>query len=223
MNLNIIKLTILIMSLAGIVGCNKTTEPLINMNCAVNSFMEGVSNHSSDNNYYIIKGIVLGKSGYGLNIRLVEDLKGNFPKNRTTFIVWGDDNFKYNKFETNRLDDLTLYNNQDVLIMLLTPTRDLSHMNMGYTWFERPNDYCTLSCTHSVVKLSDDYVTGFILPYEEKDALWKNMSLEELISYLEGLPLEEQQTVGMDKIPYNDFQKKINDENKNYILNNYSA
>ena len=171
------------MSLAYILGCKQATEtkknpeennpteikpeeedpcpPLIAGDCFVSSFMEGVSMTSNNSNVYIIKGIVLDKIEYGLNVKLVEDLKGNFPENVNTFIAWGDG---IPFIESDRPDKLTLYNNHDTLIMLLTPTFDLScMMPPGHTWFEKPEDYTTLACICSVLKLSDGNVTVDIL------------------------------------------------------------
>ena len=194
-----------------IVGCSQKneTEPQLAGDCIVSSFFEGISRDLNDNNY-IIKGIVLDKVEYGLNISLVEDLKGNFPKKVNTFIIWGaDDAFDYVNIELNRMDNLTLYKKNDVLIMHLIPTRrDMS----GWTPLEKPKDYTTIGCAYSVLKLSDGYVTGHILSSEDKEnRWWENMTQEELTLYIESLPLEERQSVFMDTMPFDDFQKKTNE------------
>lgn len=186
MKLNILTLKVILIMLAtSTIGCNKTSNteegslPL-SLNCTVCSFMEGASNNSNNNDIYLIKGIVLDKIEYGLKIRLVEDLKGNFPENVNTFIVWGG-NDRTASYE--RSDNLSIYNKQDALIMLLISIRDLS-----VVWFnpnvEKQEDYSTVICTKSVLKLSNGYVTGNIFDYY-------------------GV---EQQT-----IPYDDFQKKLNE------------
>ena len=160
MEKNIRKLYITLTMLAAgivIVGCNKTRSaehsPLLAGDCVSSSFYEGISMYSNNNNVYIIKGIVLDKIEYGLSIKLVEDLKKNFPKDVSTFTVWGNGS---TFIELNRLDNLALYNKQDVLIMLLTPTRDLlaEMVPQGHKWLEKPEDYATLGCTYSVLKLS---------------------------------------------------------------------
>ena len=168
-----------------IAGCKSNTEegslPKLAGNCMVYSFMEGVSTSSNNNDVYLIKGTVSDKVEYGINISLVEDLKGNFPKDVNKFTVWGDG---HTFIELNRLDDLMLYKKQDVLIMLLTPTRDLSEMApKGYKWLEKPEDYSTLTCTCSALKLSGDNVSGYILANEG--------------SY------------GIQTMKFDDFQKKI--------------
>ena len=176
----------------GIAGCNQANEkksekphlPQVAANCFVYSFMEGVSMCSNDS-IYIIKGTVLNKIEYGLNIRLIEDFKGNFPKNINTFIVWGDGN---GFLESNRMDNLTLYKKQDVLIMLLNPVSDLppEMIPKGHTWLEKLEDYATLTCTCSVLKSSDGHVSGYILANDE---LW---GIEQTMQY-------------------EDFQKKLNE------------
>jgi len=65
---------------------------------------------------------------------------------------------------SDRMEILSFYDKQDTLIMHLTPARDLSEMTPPqYTWFEKPEDYTTLTCTFSVLKVSGDYVEGCIL------------------------------------------------------------
>ena len=136
----------------------------ISFNCMVSSFLEGVSMYSKCSDLYVIKGIALDKYEYGCKIELLEDLKGNFPENLDTFIVWGDGN---TAFELNRLDYFSMYEDQDVLIMLLTHVRDLSEViPPEETWSEKPEDFTTIPCTKSILKLSDGYVTGYLTPVD---------------------------------------------------------
>ena len=171
-------------------GCEKKDDIIIDKEClCAFSFFEGVSKYSDSRDTYVIKGIVVDThEKYGLKIRLVEDLKGNFPKTVNTFIVWGSAPIEHIYL---REDNLSLYDKQDVLIMHFTR-----------------NDYATLNCTHCVIKLTDGYVTGHILPYEVE---WRaGMSQEELLLYVEGRRLWEQQNI-IDTISFDDFQKKINE------------
>ena len=179
-------------------GCNKQNNNAIGSkectmqsmaglaaNCAVLSFLEGVSEYSKCSNVFFVKGIVLDAYEYGLNIRLEEDFKGNFPENANTFLAWGSN--LNSLLEDNRLDDLNLYEKQDILFMILTPSPDWSEM-IPYknTWIEKQGDYSTLTCTNSVVKLSDGFVTGCILPNK-----------------------------GIHSMSYNDFQKLLNNKKNN--------
>jgi len=146
-------------------------------NCIVKSFLEGVSEYSYCSNTYVIKGVALDMYEYGRNIRFVEDLKGNFPENVRTFIVWGDGGYD---FPQSRQDYLSIYNEQDVLIMHLAPAEEYKYeLPPGVTWFEKPGDYSTFICTWSVLKLSDGYVTGNILSNEYRSTMsWNDFHKE---------------------------------------------
>ena len=63
----------------------------------------------------------------------------------------------------------------------------------GHTWFEKPEDYVTLPCTYSVLKLSANNVTGYLFPPKILDnRRWDDLSSEEQTSFLESLSLSEQ-------------------------------
>ena len=115
---------------------------------------------------------------YGRNIKLVEDLKGNFPeKIGGTFIVWGNanngtNNLGYNNMVGHRLEYLANddYQNGDVLLMLLTSydekvARLIDFTNEvpleNYPWpiifLENPEDYRTIGRTSCVLRVSDGY------------------------------------------------------------------
>jgi len=134
----------------------------MSLNCIISSFCEGISSYFKCTDTYLVQGKVLDNNKYGLNIKLEVDLKGNFPKNKDdTFIIWGtDDAFEYVNIELNRFDQLAKYKKGDVLIMHLILVRNLSE----YTLLEKPGDYTTLTCTSSVLKLSNGRVTGYIIP-----------------------------------------------------------
>ena len=132
-------------------------------------FIEGVSMYLRNDSVYVIKGIALDTYQYGRNIKLVEDLKGNFPKEINTFIAWGSG---FGPIESARIGNLSEhYDNQDVLIMILTNYdyrfakfwKDLRYEEiLGVPFFEKPEDFRTIGCTHAVLKLKDDIVTGSI-------------------------------------------------------------
>ena len=157
------------------------------------SFMEGVSRYLNDDNVYVIKGIALDAYEYGRHFELVEDMKGNFPENIENFIVWGAWNQKeYPFIHSGRVDDFSLYNNQDILIMLLKTCgkdwvesmKDL-YAPSDITWFEKPEDFRTINCTYSLIKLSDDSVAGTcIFPW---DKIWWFVNGH----HLQSVPLEK--------------------------------
>jgi len=99
-----------------------------------------------------IQGLVVESyGGYGKKIQLIADLKGNFPEKISTFIAWGDSG---STFKTDRIDDLREYNNQDTLLMLLHP--------MWAGEEEKKGDYVTFPYTYSILKLSNNLVSGHI-------------------------------------------------------------
>ena len=165
----------------------KPFPPGLAINCPVYMFMEGVAGSSIVCNTYIIKGIVLDKIEYGLKIKFIEDLRGNFTEDVNTFMVWG----KGSELFLDRIDNLSLYDKQDVLIMHLSQAYDLSEPippEYADTWLEKPEDYTTSPCTFCVLKVVDgNLVIGNIFP--NKDGSYK-------------IP-------GKDIIPLKDFKKKL--------------
>jgi len=126
-------------------------------------FMEAVSKFSKCSDVYLIKGKALDVYEYGRNIELVEDLKGNFPKNVKTFVAWGGG---MGFISLGRMENLTWYDKGDILIMLLIPAYEwpAGSIPSGFKWFEKPGDFTTLTCVRSIVKLTGNRVTGRILP-----------------------------------------------------------
>ena len=153
--------------------------PSIARDCYVSSFTEGVSRYSQCSDAYVIMGITLEAYEYGRNIRLIEDLKGNFPKDITTFITWGNGGPGMT-FE--RAVNMSQYfDNHDVLIMHIIPADTFKYEHPGLTWFEKQGDYCLLPwCVSSVLELSDGYVIGNILPHKDgiQTISWRNFQKE---------------------------------------------
>ena len=125
----------------------------------------------------------------GLHIRLDEDLKGNFPENVQTFILWGSNTPGF--YGT---DNLCTFDKQDTLIILLTHAPDVSNWPFPeeYPTPIKPEDYITYHCTKSVVKLSGDYAIGHILPPKiVDDRKWSDLSSEEQNLLLESWSFDE--------------------------------
>jgi len=158
--------------------------------CRVSSFFKGVSLYFNCSDVFLIKGIVLDThKKTGLHIRFTEDLKGNFPDNINSFIMWGANTLGFYG-----ADNLTIYGKQDTLILLLTSAPDLSEITLPeeFTVLMKPEDYTTLTCTRSVVKLSGDYAIGHILPPKIiDDRKWSDLSSEEQHALLESWALNE--------------------------------
>ena len=169
--------------------------------CHLTSFIENYAENYQKEDVYFIKGIASNfEHEGGLNIKPIEDLKRNFPENVNTFIAWGGYNPE-NCF-LNRLDNLSIYKNQDTLIMLLTPSSAWQYFSVP----EKRGDFATITCAFSVLRLSDGFVTGYILPYEEKDKWWENMSQEESNSIL---ALSGQIMFGIETIPWEELYEKL--------------
>ena len=146
-----------------LLGCEKQIdEEPSPADCFVYSFLEGVSTHSRcGDECYLIKGMVQEHYEHGLNIRLVEDKKGNFPENTSTFTVWGAGFYGIK----NRTDNILRYNKGDTLILHLVPIykqEESCLLNPGLI-NERPGDFAVIPCTSSALILSNGYVTGHIV------------------------------------------------------------
>ena len=118
---------------------------------------------------FLIQGLVLEpQNQYGKKIQVITDYNGSFPKETTDFIVWGlpEPAFSYCTFD--RFDDLRLYNDQDTLLMLLLPATDyFCAPNIN----EKKEDYTTFPLAHSVLKLSNNSVSGYITSFYEKETM----------------------------------------------------
>jgi hypothetical protein len=144
-----------------IVGCAKTTTNSCNIawDCtSLKPFTESYSDNFRKKGVFFIKGVALDTGKDGCNIRIIEDLKGNFVRKSDIF-VWhsGSDIVRY-------------YEKNDTLIMLLNECKN----------FDKDIDYATLVCTHSVLNISNGYVTGVI--YHDKGfgqtAPWNELQKE---------------------------------------------
>jgi len=147
------------------------------------TFIDGIASHLHRDDVFVIKGEALDVYEYGRKIRLIEDLKGNFPENVDKFMAWGG-GFGVPPYtpglEEARSDFLASdYKNKDTLVMLLTNyDKNLAQVFELYTlqgisFLEKPEDYRTFGCTNSVLKLSGDVVTGKtnIFPWDENSKI----------------------------------------------------
>jgi len=111
------------------------------------------------NRNFFIQGMVLESyNQHGKMVQIINDFKGNFSKETTTFITYGD--FTPD-FESLKYDDLKMYNSNDTLLMLL--------MQDG-------NNYATFNYGFSVLKLSNNSVIGYITScYKGEEAMtWED-------------------------------------------------
>jgi len=185
---------------------DKQEHQMTAADCHLASFLVNYSENYKKADVYFIRGIATKlKHEGGLNIKLIEDLKGNFPKNVTTITVWGGYNPGQGKMTIERLDNFSIYKNQDMLLMLLTPSTIWKYNSEP----EKKGDYATIGCAYSVLKLSNGYVTGVIIPDEDRWYPWKDMSEEEFSAFWSSLSEEEQQSILLDTMSWEDLQKKL--------------
>lgn len=141
-------------------GCNRYDEPASCLECAGFPFIQTHLINLQDDGVFLFKGVALDVAQHGREIKVVEDLKGNFVGKSSVF-VWGKSSTSFcdNKGrQDGRLDDITQYHKNDTLIMLID---NKIHNNYNRA-VERPNDYKTIGCCYSVLKLSNSIVSGYI-------------------------------------------------------------
>ena len=160
MKAKISNIVLLISILLIIIGCISQDEPIICIDCAEFPFTQTYLRNLHDDEIFLIKGVALDVAKHGRDIKVLEDLKGNFV-GKSSIFVWGNSNTSFcdNKDrQDGRIDDLTQYHKNDTLIMLID-NKVHNHYNRA---IERPNDYKTIGCCFSILKLSKDYVSGYI-------------------------------------------------------------
>ena len=146
--------TILVGILFIFVKCTKMNSCNAVLDCSTpNSFIENYS--VKKNSIFLIKGVVIDEPDSECNVKIIEDLKGNFA-NKSYIYVWngGDGNLAY------------LYKN-DILIMLLSK---YIHSDDKKNYNYSP----PLLCGTLILKLSNGYIMGNILSGDgyEQTMLW---------------------------------------------------
>jgi hypothetical protein len=166
-----------------IAGCESDHDFTSCADCETSTFKQTYLRYFQDDEVFLIKGVALDVAKHGREIKVVEDMKGNFSGKSSVF-VWGagstsscDDQGRQDM----RIDNITQYHENDTLIMLIT-NKVLKQFNWD---IERPNDYKTLGCCYSILKLSDGYVTGN-MDYWQNKVPWEELQeeLEELQTLL---------------------------------------
>jgi hypothetical protein len=147
------------------------TPPVSCGDCDPQPFLVTYAKVESDRNSYFIKGEVIEVVQHGNRIKIIEDFKKNYEDN-TTITVWGDGG------AGNRMDALYNSNVTDTLLLLITKTDLLENSLCPQCEpYEQLNDYMTMVCSYSVLKLSNGIVSGRITDaYEEITMLWADLS-----------------------------------------------
>ena len=145
--------------------------------CMVISFKENYSENFQKNEIFFIKGVALDVFEYGRTIKVIEDLKGNYTGESSIF-VWGggspSEGSGFVCISNERSDNITQYQENDTLIMIVVKSYSYESCPI-----EDSNDYATIACAYSVLKLSNGFVTGYIRVGVET-MLWEE--LQELLS-----------------------------------------
>ncbi|MDR1221603.1 MAG: hypothetical protein LBL07_01815 [Tannerella sp.] len=120
-----------------------------------------------DGGVFFIKGKIAKEqtSGpYGVRIEPVEDLKGNFPKDLSTVLLWGAGD------ASGCVDKLQGYHihKKDTVLVLM---KQIDRVDDGYPTGRTAGDFTTIDCATSVLALSDGRVnTGAEYGWMEVDA-----------------------------------------------------
>jgi hypothetical protein len=117
---------------------------------------------------------------YGVKIELVEDLKGNFPKDLSTVLLWGAGD------ASGCVDKLQGYHihKKDTILVLM---KQIDRVDGGYPTGRTAGDFTTIDCATSVLALSDGLVNaGVEYGWMEPDAFLELLTFE--ASPVNGLP-----------------------------------
>ncbi|MDR1224127.1 MAG: T9SS type A sorting domain-containing protein [Tannerella sp.] len=131
-------------------------RPALRSSCMPTSFADAYAK-ITDENVFFIKGEVLEVIHHGNRIKIIEDLKGNFDGD-PTFTVWGAG------AASARVDQLADNDVNDTLLVLMKKTDlDENILCPRCGQYEKPEDFMTLGCYPSALKLSDGSVSGILL------------------------------------------------------------
>jgi len=155
MKIKNINILLLISILSIIAGCSKDPAPIVCVDYASFSFKQTYLEHFQNDDFFLIKGVALDVNKHGREIKVIEDLKGNFT-GKSSIFVWGTTgSSSCGNNPDARMDYITQYQKNDTLIMFVEKVQSNKKI-------ERSGDYTTLNCFASVLKLSNGYVTGYI-------------------------------------------------------------
>jgi len=185
---------------------NEETHPLAG-ECVECAFKQTYEAFFSNDDVYFVKGIAMDVYEYGRDIKVIEDLKGNFD-NKSYIFVWGHGcPSKGVCLAGDRADVITQYNKNDTLIMFVAKACKRFNDDI-----EKPGDYTTMGCCYSILKISKLFVIGYILPYDEKEYVYRikkekfdSMTREERQLYFKGLSEEEYKMGLMETMSWNEF------------------
>lgn len=132
--------------------------PLENNDCSkVSGFLDTYSDYFNKEKIFYLQGVIINNTvaEYGLKIKIQEDLKGNY-NGKEKIIFW----------QSLESSDFLNSFKRDEKIILLTEFK---------TWEDEKNveheDYFTIDCHHSILKLSNGNVIGGIYGHFVTDTI----------------------------------------------------
>jgi hypothetical protein len=144
-------------------------RPVLRSSCRPTSFADAYAKITEENVFFI-KGKVLEVIHHGNRIKIIEDLKGNFNDD-STFTVWGAGSISA------RVDMLVNSDVNDTLLVLMKKT-DLEENILcpQCGQYEKPEDFMTLGCYLSALKLSNGYISGRLIKAgQDTTMLWSEL------------------------------------------------
>ena len=141
-----------------------------NANCVVpiGTFEMTYVNHYDKDDIFFIKGVRLEANYQKMQIKVLEDLKGNMPE-KDTIMIWGD---APPCISACRVDGFWECNDTLCLIIRKTSLLEREFCPDEWEWgdyFEKWDDYYeVLQSTYSIVCFSEGYITGYIYSVYEK-------------------------------------------------------
>jgi hypothetical protein len=149
-------------------------RPALRSSCMPASFADAYAKITEEEVFFI-RGEVLEVIHHGNRIKIMEDLKGNFDGD-PVFTVWGAGAVSA------RVDKLADNDVNDTLLVLMKKTdleENIFCLHCGQ--YENAEDFMTLGCSPSALKLSGGSVSGILLKAGQK----ATMRWSELLEILE--------------------------------------
>ncbi|MDR0733151.1 MAG: hypothetical protein LBF08_03700 [Dysgonamonadaceae bacterium] len=166
-----IKFIFALLALSMGMACSEKDTPkeeiIIGGDCDPQPFSVTYASYKNDPDIYFIKGEVVDVVQHGNEIKIIQDFKNNFESN-TIITVWGSGRI------CPRIDPLYKNHRTDTLLLFIKKTDLLENLLCPQCeHYEQPDDYMTMGCYFSVLKLSNGTVSGRITDiYGDTTMLW---------------------------------------------------
>ncbi|MCD7972292.1 MAG: hypothetical protein LUG18_06445 [Candidatus Azobacteroides sp.] len=121
--------------------------------------------------FFLIKGIKENAEGHGMQVKVLENIKGAIPDE--TITVWLDNGV------TCRIGYAEAYEDGETLYLLLRKTDLSGNSPESEEAPEKEEDYMPVNCSYAIARFSEGYITGRLQSGEEE-----TMSIIEFYNYL---------------------------------------